>query len=847
MTALPEIPAMNTRKDCLSMYLRRAIFGCAAVACAAWTSVAFAAEAGSPPAGQAWPPSPDDKVVRISGIYPHLSVFNGSGECGIGALMPWADKLWFLTYPPHRPQGSEDKLYTVDKNLKLEIRPESVGGTHANRLIHRESNQLIIGPYLIDAGGNVRALDLKQLVGRMTSTARHLADPANKVYFYDMEGVLYEVDVHTLAVTRLFEKPVPGWHGKGGYSGQGRLVLTNNGEIDPNGQDAFYGKKTEGKEYLAGAAPADPSEKGVLAQWDGHDWKVVERHQFTEVTSPGGVAGASDASSPLWAMGWDKCSVLLKLLDGGEWSTFRLPKASFTQEDRGGFYTEWPRIREVTDGRLLAHMQGLFYDFPKTFSKANTAGLKPISTYTRMPVDYCAWQGEIVMARDDASIMQNELAGQSHSNLWFGSWADLENLGAPAGWGGVWLDEDVKAGAVSDPFLVNGFTEGVLHLKQTSDSVLNVVIEADLDGRGKWQRVADVSVPAKGYAYRILDGELKAQWVRLRVEQPATGLCAFFRLGNPARPATPERFQALADIGFQGAVVDGIVKPASNDARKLLFAANRYEAGAGVEKSAWSMDGRLELTPMNDPEQVELLRNKFGAGEKPAFSVDAASVIVADGANGKRYRLPKSAADYDQPFASGWPRARREIVTERNLFNAHGTIYEVPRFSAGNFQHMRPICTHHKRISDFASWRGLLVLAGVRADAAADEHCYKSADGKAAVWFGEVDDLWRMGAPVGTGGPWKDSAVVAGQPSDPYLMGGYRTKSLTLSHQAPEAVKFDIEVDITGDNHWCPYAQLTVEPGKPLTHVFPAGYSAQWVRLRADRDTLATAQFVYEP
>lgn len=44
----------------------------------------------------------------------------------------------------------------------------------------------------------------------MTATARRLADPANKVYFYDMEGSLYEADVHTLAVKRLFEKPVPG-------------------------------------------------------------------------------------------------------------------------------------------------------------------------------------------------------------------------------------------------------------------------------------------------------------------------------------------------------------------------------------------------------------------------------------------------------------------------------------------------------------------------------------------------------------------------------------------------------------------------------------------------------------
>jgi hypothetical protein len=48
----------------------------------------------------------------------------------------------------------------------------------------------------------------------MTANARHLTDPTNMVYFYDMERILYEVNVHTLAVNKLFNKPVPGWHGK---------------------------------------------------------------------------------------------------------------------------------------------------------------------------------------------------------------------------------------------------------------------------------------------------------------------------------------------------------------------------------------------------------------------------------------------------------------------------------------------------------------------------------------------------------------------------------------------------------------------------------------------------------
>jgi hypothetical protein len=39
----------------------------------------------------------------ISGIYPHLAMFNKEGECGTGAVVPWAGRLWVITYGPHLP------------------------------------------------------------------------------------------------------------------------------------------------------------------------------------------------------------------------------------------------------------------------------------------------------------------------------------------------------------------------------------------------------------------------------------------------------------------------------------------------------------------------------------------------------------------------------------------------------------------------------------------------------------------------------------------------------------------------------------------------------------------------
>src|SRR5436305_11848519 len=98
----------------------------------------------------------DDAPVEISGRYPHLAIFNHQGECGTGAVVPWADRLWVITYGPHLPNGSDDKLYEIDADLHRVTRPESVGGTPADRMIHRESNQLIIGPYFIGDKRTVR-------------------------------------------------------------------------------------------------------------------------------------------------------------------------------------------------------------------------------------------------------------------------------------------------------------------------------------------------------------------------------------------------------------------------------------------------------------------------------------------------------------------------------------------------------------------------------------------------------------------------------------------------------------------------------------------------------------------
>lgn len=769
--------------------------------------------------------------LEISGIYPHLAAFNGTGgfasngECGIGAVVPWAGRLWFLTYPPHSTKGSSDKLYAVGPDMSLDVRPESVGGTHANRMIHEESQQLIIGPYFIDAKGTVRACDVKnQLVGRMTAVMRHLTDPANLVYFYDMEGAVYEVDVHSLAVKKLFTKPVPGWHGKGGYTAQGRVVISNNGE-------AVVGKESP-QTYLAALPPKKEEDAGVLAEWDGNEWRIIERHQFTDVTGPGGIRGAPNDSAPLWAIGWDRRSVILKLLDGGTWSTFRLPKGSYSFDPRHGWFTEWPRIREVGDGKFLMVMHGQIFDFPRTFSRANTAGIRPICTHLRYVPDFCDWNGRLVIAADDTSVMDNPLAGQSQSNLWFGDFAELNTWGPTAGWGGVWVGDVIEQDVPSDPFLVAGYESRVLHLSHTADTPVTFTVESDAQGNGQWQQLETITVPAKGYRHHIFDAGMKAEWMRLRADKACTA-SGYFHCGGRV---VPQRAAAADTAG--GTVKPALIRPAKGNRNLQVVLGDSY----------YEVDEKLVFTPLPEPQEVTDIRPTLELQSE--FSVDAASVVITDG-NGGRWRLPRTDAVFDKPFATGWPRGVREVASERNLANFHGIFYEIPRSSGPkggervDYRKMKPVAAHRTPILDFCTWRGLMVMSGDFA-APGVGRVFRSADGKAALWFGKTDDLWQLGKPTGHGGPWKTTAVQGGAPSDPFLMTNFDRKSLSLSHDAMQPVTFTVEVDYLATGNWRAYGTFTVAQGTAFTHAFPAGYAAHWVRLRADRDCVATAEFTYE-
>ncbi len=443
--------------------------------------------------------------THISGVFPHLAVVAHHvprTETGIGALMPWADRLWFVTYPANPGSGGGTGLFSIDGDLNLTKHAESVVGTYANRLIHKATNQLLIGPHIIDTAGRVRTIE-PLVPYRLTATMTHLTDPANKVYYLTMEALFFEVDLRTLEVRQLFDlvkelhlEDVEHLHFKDGYTGHGRVVVANNTYTD---RDAT-GKPSQGR----------------LAEWDGQAWTILETCQFNAVTG-----STSSIGTAILAQGVDNASAILKVhIEGRDgWDTYRLPKATHTQDH--SWTTEWPRIREVESERWLMDCAGMFYELPAMQYGGKVWGVRPISTHLRIIGDFCSWRGLLVMAGDQTTPIGdlNPFVGQPQANLWFGKTDDLWQFGKPKGWGGPWLEEEVQPGVPSDPYLMTGFDQKSLHLAHEADEPVRFTVEVDFLGTQAWKTYDTFTVPAHGYLHHEFPPGFSAHWVRFRADR----------------------------------------------------------------------------------------------------------------------------------------------------------------------------------------------------------------------------------------------------------------------------------------------------------------------------------------
>ena len=789
---------------------------------------------------------------NISGIYPHLAYYNNEDECGTGAVVSWADRLWVITYGPHLPTGSSDKLYEITPDLKQVVREESIGGTPANRMIHKESRQLFIGPYAIDDNRNVRIIPYNKMFGRHTGNARHLTDPVNKIYYATMEEGFYEVDVNTLQVTTLYEdghvhqtagdmsnygKLLPGAHGKGAYSGQGVLVYSNNGESSPKALEQF------------------DVESGALAEWDGKDWIIIRRNQFCEVIGPGGIYGnPKPDTDPIWATGFDHKSLLLGVRDHGSWSFYRLPKASHTYDGAHGWNTEWPRIRDVgtTDQPdYLMTMHGLFWRFPGGFSSSKSDGIRPRSAYLKVIGDFARWRDQLVFGCDDSAQREFlnkrkakggiEGPGQSNSNIWFTSLDRPDQLGPATASGAVWLEEEVDAGQISEPYLFAGWPMRSAWIVNHSLHKNELTFEMDEGGNGSWEILRKEKLNGGESRLIVFSDNEKGEWIRVVSNEKGHVSVQYSYTDRDQRGVMPDEiFKGLLEVG-EDEQTGGLLYGLGNN-RRALGISTRYQ---GEDAGYYELNAEMQLEKKTDPETRKFIDEKFAIPSN-VITVEKSSVLIIDDKD-RRWRLPLGDQKFDDLINSAKLRISREVATERDLFSCHGTFYELPAENADGFAKIRPIASHNFRIRDYASYRGMLIMTGINPQVGkGNPHIIVSEDKQAAVWAGVIDDLWAMGKPRGKGGPWLNNTAGAGIPSDPYLIGFYDKRSLSLKHGLDEKVTFTVEVDPSGQGPWIEFMEFQVSPEETLDYIFPDQFQARWIRFKVDKDCEATAVLEYK-
>ena len=142
------------------------------------------------------------------------------------------------------------------------------------------------------------------------------------------------------------------------------------------------------------------------------------------------------------------------------------------------------------------------FKFPRNFSFKNCGGIEPIGSHIRYLPDFCFWNGSVVLATDEASIQGNPLVGQAQSNLWFGDFEELREWGPRSAAGSIYMNDQVKAGQPSAPFLINGFPKRMIHL--ASDRPVTFTLEIDREGKGIFETYRSIKV--ERFASHIFPG-----------------------------------------------------------------------------------------------------------------------------------------------------------------------------------------------------------------------------------------------------------------------------------------------------------------------------------------------------
>lgn len=393
-------------------------------------------------------------------------------EIGIGALIPWCDRLYYSTYLADYSAGSGSSIgYLLNTGQAVTVLMHN--SCHTGRFVHYETNQLLLGPCIIKADGSVRVVtNLVPL--RITGWARHLISPATKAYCITMQGLLFEVDlINASDAVQLFDMRTElslskfhfkACHTTSSYYSNQRLVVVSNVQTKPG----------------------DAANSGILALFDGTTgWSTKSNRSHIEIL------GNYDTSDGLmFGIGMDHKSAFLTTPQSnlGTFYIYRIPMGTNNQN----YYItqEWMRIRPVLTERYLMNAFGTWFRLSPWLAHASAGGienfgtpgtdyprLEAVGNYVDTVTDFAVWNGKFAIGTNNMSEQAGKFptAGQSQSCIKF---CDIESVMAvkPKGTGYLWYKEAVVAGVSSDAMLMRGYDKKCLFIKNDTATACTVTI-----------------------------------------------------------------------------------------------------------------------------------------------------------------------------------------------------------------------------------------------------------------------------------------------------------------------------------------------------------------------------------
>ncbi|MCA1759650.1 MAG: hypothetical protein LC658_07755, partial [Bacteroidales bacterium] len=349
----------------------------------------------------------------------------------------------------------------------------------------------------------------------------------------------------------------------------------------------------------------------------------------------------------------------------------------------------------------LMTMHGMFWRFPETFTTNNSAGVRPRSAYLKVIGDFTRWNDQLVFGCDDSAHREFlnkrkhkggiEGPGQSNSNLWFTSFEKPDQLGTKTASGSVWLNDEVQAEELSEPFLFAGWPNRSAWIQNSGSNSVSFIFEVDKSGNQTWENLKTVTLIAGASANVEFTENETGEWIRVKSDSPTTATVSFNYSGDENRPTLPSsKFQGLAEISGTSSI-GGLLYGLGNDRRALGISAVKFENGQQSETGYYELDAQLNLEKKDDPETNTFIKEKFAIPEN-VIDVEESSVLIIDDKN-RRWRLPLGADAYKQPTDAAQLRICREVATERDLFHATGTFYELPAENADGFAKIRPVAS----------------------------------------------------------------------------------------------------------------------------------------------------------